>query len=228
VSAQQRHPTGVPSLTHSVSLLRTLPLCAAGVPQPAAVLQLHMCLDPAQQHLLTPSHLQTADGSGSAGAATATTGGFSTPPRKTPTSSSKKGSKSSSKTPKQGGSSGGGTSGAAAALTQWQLHLLQGGLDWSKPRQRQLLQQLIHRQLLGCCFLPGWLIACLLPALCGTQHLHRLVSSTPPTRLLVLLMPLLPQATSSTCQCWACESCFTCFQQQRQRLQTQAMSRWPR
>jgi hypothetical protein len=136
----------------------------------------HLCTDPLHQLLLTPQHIQPTAGrtpaaaaaGGSASpsqAASAGAVGFTTPTRKPPankstaSSSSKKQSKSSSskgsKQQQQQQQQEGGSASGSSAAAQWQLQLLQDGLDWSKSRQRQLMQQLVHKQLLGCAFLSG-------------------------------------------------------------------------
>lgn len=141
----------------------------------AAQLTVHLCQDPQQQHLLTPQHIQPYAGKTQLPPEAAAGGGFTTPTRKgsgpTPnqgsaSSSSKKSKSSSSKGAKhqqqQQGSGGEGadagassSSGTLNAAAQWQLQLLQEGVDWSRPRQRQLMQQLVHRQLMGRPFVPG-------------------------------------------------------------------------
>lgn len=133
--------------------------------QPAKELSVLLCTDPQQQHLLTPQHIQPDAGqtpSAAAAGVNLTSAGFTTPTRKPPSTaakgSSSKKAKSSSKSSKkqqQTDTKQGSSSTAPNPAAQWQLQLLQDGLDWSKPRQRQLLQQLIHKQLMGCSYLPG-------------------------------------------------------------------------
>lgn len=156
--------------------------------QPAKELLVYLCTDPQHHQLLTPQHIQlnagrTTPASTAAAAAGAESSGFTTPTRKTPSggasaskgsaSSSSKKSKSSSKGSKQqrqDGGQEGSTAGAVSPAVQWQLQLLQKGLDWSKPRQRQLMQQLLHKQLLGSAFLAGMLVRLLSPFLCGPRY----------------------------------------------------------
>jgi len=139
--------------------------------QPAKELKVHLCTDPQHHKLLTPQHIQPNAGrtTPASTAAVATGGdssGFTTPTRKTPGASASKGSASSSSKKSKSGSKGSkqqrqegaheaSTAGAVSPAVQWQLQLLQEGLDWSKPRQRKLMQQLLHKQLLGSSFLKG-------------------------------------------------------------------------
>jgi hypothetical protein len=142
-------------------------LCVMFTGQPAEELLVHLCTEPQQQHLLTPQHIRQDTGTTPAAAgATAASEGLTTPSRKpsaapaqsAASSSSSKKAKPSSKSSKQQQqelTQKDSTTSGLSAAAQWQLQLLQDGLDWSKPRQRQLLQQLVHKQLLGRSFLPG-------------------------------------------------------------------------
>jgi hypothetical protein len=139
----------------------------AGAPAAATRLLLQLCTDTSglpltPQHITTP--LNPDPGSSS--------GGFTTP-SKTPSSisrtaaaassskkSHKKGSASKAGQQQQQGSSGSGAFTGSSkqqgdAAAQWQLRLLQAGIDWSNMKHRQLLQQLAHRQLMGRLLLPG-------------------------------------------------------------------------
>lgn len=158
---------------------------------------MHLCTDPQQQHLLTQAHIQPdagrrSQGASAAAAAAAVSPGYSTPtrqqqppstPGKGSSSSKKSKSSSSSKASKQLQQQSGGkpdsSPAVAGAAAQWQLQLLQDSLDWAKPRQLQLLQQLVHKQLMGCCFLPGNImylpllgaqVLCLLQPAAGTPQ----------------------------------------------------------
>jgi hypothetical protein len=112
---------------------------------------------------LTPQHITPLNPT----AARPSSAGFSTP-SKTPTSnsrtaapassgkkSSKKSSSSKSQQQQQDGSSSSSGAKHADVAAQWQLRLLQGGVDWSNVKHRQLLQQLAHQQLMGRMLLPG-------------------------------------------------------------------------
>lgn len=72
-------------------------------------------------------------------------------------SSSKKGSssKSSQQQKQQQPGSSSSSSNKADVAKQWQVRLLQDGIDWSKVKHRQLVQQLAMKQLAGRVLLPG-------------------------------------------------------------------------
>jgi hypothetical protein len=128
-----------------------------------------LATDPQQQQLLTSQHIQdTAGLAQSAPAAdVSSAAGFTTPTRKTPASKGKTPASSSSKKaksssnagkqqePQQGAQQDSKQGPIVSPAAQWQLQLLQAGLDLTKPRQQQLLQRLVHKQLLGQVLLPG-------------------------------------------------------------------------
>jgi hypothetical protein len=137
----------------------------AGTPAAAANLLLQLCTDRSNLPL-TPQHITTLNPAaapsapGSAGFTTPSKTPSSNSRTAAPASSSKKSSKkgSASKAGQQqqndSSSSSGGVKQGDVAV-QWQLRLLQGGIDWSNIKHRQLLQQLAHRQLLGRALLQG-------------------------------------------------------------------------
>lgn len=141
----------------------------------AASLLLQLCTDSSGlpltfQHITTLNPTATA---AAAGASSPSPGfgpaGFTTPSKTpnsnsrtaAPASSSKKSAKKSSASKagqqqqQQGDSSSSSGAKQGDVAAQWQLRLLQAGVDWSNIKHRQLLQQLAHRQLLGRALLPG-------------------------------------------------------------------------
>jgi hypothetical protein len=135
-------------------------------PGQAYQLQLQLCVDADQGLPLMPSPLNPAmtgplSDPGQADSRSTPPAGVKSSNTPSSSSSSKTG-KSKPKVPgRPGQSKQGSTTGHAAGSTtrdstlEWKLRLLQQGVDWSNLQHRQLLQQLLLKQLMGRCLLRG-------------------------------------------------------------------------